>query len=322
MPMKNDNTFSREERREAVALKQEIKRRKMKKKELINQNKNKPTGAKKKQRGRKKMMTGKSKEDRAKATPDMGVGCFVEGGESKLSNKPLILFPEDISKDFEHICVRTDHDQLEKSRLSAETLKEENEEQFHTLFKMIGMNVHKWSKEELHAMDTKTKIWQNWCDDVALYMVYRQVATGQAIGVAPESWFKDVPDEHYDPFSGKDMTLDEEEEFLQDAYNDDCVYEGGEFLNAPEGGIENKEKKKKLQKKVQKKIQKKNPGKLLDNGWQIKENPGPPWDLEKKIQEEEEKCPECKKPLEGEDKCGEGCKVYDAGWKETHGEEE
>ena len=42
--------------------------------------------------------------------------------------------------------------------------------------------------------------------------------------------------------------------------------------------------------------------------------------LTPKTQEEEEKCPECKKPLEGDDKCGEGCKEYDAGWKETHGE--
>ena len=34
--------------------------------------------------------------------------------------------------------------------------------------------------------------------------------------------------------------------------------------------------------------------------------------------EEEEICEECKKPLEGDDKCSEGCPKYDEGWKETH----
>ena len=33
---------------------------------------------------------------------------------------------------------------------------------------------------------------------------------------------------------------------------------------------------------------------------------------------EEEVCEECKKSIDGEDKCGEGCPAYDAGWKETH----
>jgi len=39
-------------------------------------------------------------------------------------------------------------------------------------------------------------------------------------------------------------------------------------------------------------------------------------------EEEEEKCEECGKCLEGEDKCGEGCPAYDKGWLETHSEEE
>ena len=34
--------------------------------------------------------------------------------------------------------------------------------------------------------------------------------------------------------------------------------------------------------------------------------------------EEVETCEECKKPLEGDDKCSEGCPKYDEGWKETH----
>ncbi len=33
---------------------------------------------------------------------------------------------------------------------------------------------------------------------------------------------------------------------------------------------------------------------------------------------EEEECEYCKKSIDGEDKCGEGCPAYDAGWKETH----
>ena len=36
------------------------------------------------------------------------------------------------------------------------------------------------------------------------------------------------------------------------------------------------------------------------------------------IAEEEKVCEECKKSIDGEDKCGEGCPAYDAGWKETH----
>jgi len=35
-------------------------------------------------------------------------------------------------------------------------------------------------------------------------------------------------------------------------------------------------------------------------------------------QEEEEKCEECGKALEGDDKCGAGCPAYDKGWAETH----
>ena len=37
--------------------------------------------------------------------------------------------------------------------------------------------------------------------------------------------------------------------------------------------------------------------------------------------EEEEKCEECNKVLEGEDKCGKGCPAYDKGWEETHEED-
>jgi predicted RNase H-like nuclease (RuvC/YqgF family) len=52
----------------------------------------------------------------------------------------------------------------------------------------------------------------------------------------------------------------------------------------------------------------------------------------KKLKEEEseedtdneepiEKCEECGKCLEGEDKCGEACPSYDKGWNETHEED-
>ena len=55
------------------------------------------------------------------------------------------------------------------------------------------------------------------------------------------------------------------------------------------------------------------------------------WDNEEFVKKEivedeedsdEEKCEECGKCLEGEDKCGEGCPAYDKGWKETHESDE
>ena len=98
----------------------------------------------------------------------------------------LLMLPEEIHEDFTGIMVQTNDENVQKGiKMWKMSTCDRNFKGYLTLAK-IKKNLTKYGRQGLIDLDTESKEWQNWCDDVILYFTLRYVLTKEPIPLLSE----------------------------------------------------------------------------------------------------------------------------------------
>ena len=144
-------------------------------------------------------------------------------GDEFQEDEELVMFPEQISPDFNGIVVATTNKTIIES---IESWKKEKHPRYRIVSSnsvpddnpdfpphWVGVQEMKWDgevclenikkdltkygRQGLVDLDVSSQEWQDWCDDVACFYTLRYVLTEEPIPICPKSVFQDFPDGHF-----------------------------------------------------------------------------------------------------------------------------